>query len=338
MAWASPITLSDGTNTAAIADIQPAGGAGEVIVSMVTYATFTGAKRLKAQKVGADGALAWAGNAPVFLTGSLQFGAYPSFISDGQGGGIFWWYEVTPLQCRVQRLDADGNALFGISGATVTASASGAERTNPALAFDGAEDLLVVTWNEYGGAGLHGHAAQRFDPADGSRLWGDSGVSIMSLATYYDILGSSVQIVDGAIIAAWVPRVGWGNGELFCTRLDRDGGTAWSDVVLCSVSSDHYPLLGYGRDDDAVFVWADDRSGDEDLYGQNVSLDGVLGGSTACAEDLNGDGAVNGLDLGLFLAQWGACSGACTADLTGDGVVNGADLGLLMVAWGTCGN
>lgn len=48
--------------------------------------------------------------------------------------------------------------------------------------------------------------------------------------------------------------------------------------------------------------------------------------------DLNGDGLVNGADLGLMLSSWGPCSGdPCPADLNGDGAVGGADLGLLLV-------
>lgn len=46
--------------------------------------------------------------------------------------------------------------------------------------------------------------------------------------------------------------------------------------------------------------------------------------------DLNGDGAVNGADLGLLLGAWG---GRGPADLNGDGVVDGADLGLILGAW-----
>jgi hypothetical protein len=60
----------------------------------------------------------------------------------------------------------------------------------------------------------------------------------------------------------------------------------------------------------------------------------VDGGNPA---DLNGDGAVNGVDLGLLLGAWGACpaQGACPADLNNDTVVNGVDLGLLLGAWGS---
>ncbi|MFO0874168.1 MAG: dockerin type I domain-containing protein [Phycisphaerales bacterium] len=52
--------------------------------------------------------------------------------------------------------------------------------------------------------------------------------------------------------------------------------------------------------------------------------------------DLNGDGGVSGSDVGLLIAQWGACPAppqACSADFNADGVVDGADLGLLLGAW-----
>lgn len=48
--------------------------------------------------------------------------------------------------------------------------------------------------------------------------------------------------------------------------------------------------------------------------------------------DLNGDGAVNGIDLGLFLAAWGDTE-PNSADFNGDGVVDGIDLGLMLANW-----
>ena len=46
--------------------------------------------------------------------------------------------------------------------------------------------------------------------------------------------------------------------------------------------------------------------------------------------DLNGDGRVNGSDLGLFLVGWGQPG---PSDLNGNGTTNGEDLGLLLVNW-----
>ena len=52
--------------------------------------------------------------------------------------------------------------------------------------------------------------------------------------------------------------------------------------------------------------------------------------------DVNGDGEVNGEDLGLMLGDWGMCtSEECPADFNGDGIVDGADLGILLGAWGS---
>ena len=52
-----------------------------------------------------------------------------------------------------------------------------------------------------------------------------------------------------------------------------------------------------------------------------------------CPADLNGDGIVDGADLGIMLGNWGT-SGA--GDFDGNGTVDGADLGVLLAAWGGC--
>ncbi len=59
----------------------------------------------------------------------------------------------------------------------------------------------------------------------------------------------------------------------------------------------------------------------------------ALGEVPSIAElaDLDGNGVIDGADLGLMLAAW--ASGDPTADLNGDGVVDGGDLGLLLNLW-----
>lgn len=48
--------------------------------------------------------------------------------------------------------------------------------------------------------------------------------------------------------------------------------------------------------------------------------------------DLDGDGHVDGSDLGALLGEWGPCAG-CASDFGGDGVVDGDDLGVLLGGW-----
>jgi hypothetical protein len=59
-----------------------------------------------------------------------------------------------------------------------------------------------------------------------------------------------------------------------------------------------------------------------------VTLEVQIG--PALVGDLNGDGIINGADLGVLLGQWGTLG---SGDLNGDGIVNGADLGMLLGAW-----
>ena len=70
---------------------------------------------------------------------------------------------------------------------------------------------------------------------------------------------------------------------------------------------------------------AQGRSAPVEMDFQTITL--ALVGPTP---DLNGDGQVDGADLGLLLGAWGTA----TADLNGDGTTDGADLGLLLGAWG----
>jgi len=55
--------------------------------------------------------------------------------------------------------------------------------------------------------------------------------------------------------------------------------------------------------------------------------------SLPCPGNLNGDGAVDGADLGDLLTQWG---GDGSADFDNNNIVDGADLGFLLSNWGPC--
>ena len=54
------------------------------------------------------------------------------------------------------------------------------------------------------------------------------------------------------------------------------------------------------------------------------------GGSILPSADLNGDGLVNGADLGILFSGWLQPG---PTDLDGDGTTNGTDMGLLLAAW-----
>ncbi len=59
----------------------------------------------------------------------------------------------------------------------------------------------------------------------------------------------------------------------------------------------------------------------------------ALATNPKCPADLNGDGSVDGADLGALLGAWNEPG---PGDLDGSGTVDGADLGMLLAAWGAC--
>lgn len=73
--------------------------------------------------------------------------------------------------------------------------------------------------------------------------------------------------------------------------------------------------------------------GSIDTWTLSLEIDGATC-PAQCFGDINGDGIVDGADLGELLGAWGS-NNPCI-DLNGSGDVDGADLGLLLGAWGVC--
>ena len=148
------------------------------------------------------------------------------------------------------------------------------------------------------------------------------GVSV-AMENDVAVVGSRYGTIDGG---------GSSTGAVSTFRLQNGDWLRGIDVVS--------PDVGF----EAEFGWQVSLSGDRALVGAPYDsnpipqsggaflLEGLDSGCGGIPGDLNGDGHVNGGDLGLMLSSFGPCDG-CLADLNGDNIVNGGDLGLLLVAW-----
>ncbi|MDZ4828584.1 MAG: dockerin type I repeat-containing protein [Phycisphaerae bacterium] len=170
----------------------------------------------------------------------------------------------------------------------------------------------------------------------GSGGAGPNGVLYGTNGTAIALNNSNVAGVDGGT------RGGNGAGVLTGIELHMPlfllQGYTGGDVKVCAF------INGGGHDSVSNQVLGGLGRGTGNLgEPRNVNFGGVPGqqyfvipGAAApCPADLNGDGAVDGADLGSLLGNWG---GAGTGDINSDGTVNGADLALLLGAWGSCGS
>lgn len=73
---------------------------------------------------------------------------------------------------------------------------------------------------------------------------------------------------------------------------------------------------------------------DRSTIGDNAYSVAIAAPFNACPADINGDGAVNGVDLLILLSAFGGSHP--DADLTGDATVGSADIVTLLDTWGIC--
>ena len=112
-------------------------------------------------------------------------------------------------------------------------------------------------------------------------------------------------------------------------------GTAVDQLTLIGATGNNGNGSGTGLSDNG---WLVIRAGDSVSQVYSIARIQLEPTGSNCPADLNDDGVVDGIDLGLLLAAWGPCptSGACPADFNDDGAVDGSDLGILLAAWGPC--
>ena len=333
-AWASASTISDGTATTILADLQPGDG-DSVIASAVRYTTFSGAKTLQAQKFSGAGTALWAAtNVRVFSTGSLQFGNFPRFLPDGEGGAIFGWYTTSPLRCRVQWVSPAGTLRFGTDG-TATSTDAAHEAVAPAIAYDPSSRRVYAAWPTHlPNSSIYGCSAQSFDEA-GTLLWGPGGAVLQMDETVYSIDGATAAVIGGAPVFSWSRSTAFAQSTIFAQQVSPDGNPVWNQNLQVTTPRASGRIedvaIGSGTQSWGLCFFEQGTSGsDVNIAAQRINSDGTLGTPAACG-DVNGDGRTDGFDLGLLLSAWSTSNAA--ADLNDDGTVDGLDLGLLLGCW-----
>jgi hypothetical protein len=218
----------------------------------------------------------------VFDGGSLQIANFPAFVTDGAGGAVFGWYTTSPLECRAQRVLANGTEQFAHNGATASIDATRV-RVGPSVSFDPATGHTVLVYTEQtSNQSQDGVSAQRFDAA-GNRLWTPTGRTIVPIST--DDVGSVASTALGNdVVALWAAAPSAGQSRIRGAVLDaaNSGPAAVFDVSSTPATKFRLvsgaSVLGF-----AIFAWRDEGAGNADVLVQDVLPDGTLGGVAAVA-------------------------------------------------------
>ena len=263
--------------TYSLADLH-GGESGTAIFSFVSAAGFSGPKHLLANKLSTSGTLLWGTNhVAVFDGGSLQFGNFPPFVTDGAGGAVFGWYSVDPLQSRAQHILADGTEAFphnGTPGSTNTAD----NQVNPSVSYDPATDSTYLVWDEQlpGPLTNEGISAQKFDTA-GNATWGATGVVVQPFTGSAVINVTSVFMSSGFLIV-WSSEPNFGQDTIMAAKLDANGALICPPFAVSSLVSSKSRLdLTLSASGRALAVWSDGRVDEGDIFAQDINPDCSLG-------------------------------------------------------------
>src|SRR5580704_16227059 len=215
--WGKGVVLSESGYNYSLADLHAADN-GSVIVSWTRDQGFGSDIYLYANKLSANGHLLWGkGHVKVLDSGSLQFGNFPYFVPDGNGGAVFAWYTSSPaLQCFAQHVLANGSEAFPHNGSAASTNTTDL-RVDPAASYEAATHEVFLVWTEEdANQSVNGIYAQKFGPK-GGRRWGQTGLVIVPLGADSELLPSNVQVGDGALMF-WIDVQNVGNATIQATR------------------------------------------------------------------------------------------------------------------------
>lgn len=213
----------------------------------------------------------------------------PAIVSDGAGGAIIAFSDQREMTAYTdlyaQRIDLDGNILWGVGGVPICTVSSDQER--PMVVSDG-DGGAIILWrdmrSETGWAQIY---VQRVDP-DGNRLWTAGGVLLSGMVFLEEDPGFISDGAGGAFVC-WTEARPTTDFDVFAQRLGPGGEKLWGPdgIIVCGAEdAQYYPSLVSDGAGGVYAAWGDRRPGSyyAMLYAQRVDgggnplweTDGVL--------------------------------------------------------------
>jgi uncharacterized delta-60 repeat protein len=192
---------------------------------------------LYAQKVDANGNILWtADGVPVSEYSSQTPGSviYFNAVPDGEGGAYAVWQRnyFGYDQIRAQRVDADGNILWGSTGAIITDGARFDKL--PQLIRDNQKGGIVIA---YKGTVGYSIMAQRVSP-NGNLLWNPNGITVTPNGPQNEcsITAGDIFSNGGLMAVSWIT-----SGPVYAQLIDTSGIKLWGEngIIVNGIPGAH---------------------------------------------------------------------------------------------------
>ncbi len=236
-----------------------------------------------AQRVDSNGSTLWTTNGIAICTATNNQ-EVPKVIADGSGGAIIVWEDERSgsFDIYAQRVNSSGSILWTFNGVAICTATNNQE--NPQLISDGAGGA-IITWQDER-SGSWDIYAQRIN-SSGVVQWTTNGVSICS-ATNNQEFPQLTSDSSGGTIITWQDERS-GSWDIYAQDVNSNGSTLWAlnGVAICTATNNQEtPQLISDGSNGAIITWQDERTGNWDIYAQDVNSNGstlwALNGVAIC--------------------------------------------------------
>jgi hypothetical protein len=253
------------------ADLIPDGTGGGIVV----WQDGRGGTKVYAQRIDGSGVARWTVNG-IALCGGTGSQIYPRIVSDGNGGALVAWSDDRDgnYNIYVQRVDADGNLLFGANGAAMCVGAG--EKYLQDMTEDGAGGAIIA-WIDSRSTSIDVYA-QRFD-ADGVPLWAINGVAVCDAEGGQSSPRIAPIAGGGAVVVYQGPNPHSHVEDVYAQKLDAGGGLLWGDgYTLSSATGEKTgPRAVADGAGGAIVAWYAYENGDYAVIAQRIDSAGNTG-------------------------------------------------------------
>ncbi|UCG70092.1 MAG: FG-GAP repeat protein, partial [Thermoplasmata archaeon] len=207
----------------------------------------------------------------------------PAVVIDSEDNAIIVWddnRESGDNNIYAQKLDSNGDALWGSSDKQVNQNSDTESQARPDVAIC-SDDTVVVVWYDGRSTPNYNIYAQKLNYT-GSAMWGSSDVLVNQNSDSAIQLRPKVAVDSkGNAIVVWEDeRNGATDEDIYAQKLNSGGNPQWgSEDMKVNQNSDsdaqYRPRVAVDSEGNSYIVWYDNRGSNDDIYAQKLCSDGI---------------------------------------------------------------
>ncbi len=251
-------------------------------------------RKMYVRKFSSSGSNNWLGETELYNLGSITaWTQILPMIPDGNGGFYITWHDYSfngnAATSRLGHINSNGEPGLGVNGLPLSLLHS-SNQFYPKPARMSNDNHIYTFWLEQNmNQTLWGVFGQKTSP-QGAMLWGDTGKEIIPVTTQY-VSPLYVEAEADGIVLFYEHAYSTTQHSLRAIRINNQGELVWPQEAIISsvVSTKGKVAFAPFAGGQWALAWEDNRTGDIEIFAQNMKHDGTLGPLPLTGINLQGE-------------------------------------------------